>query len=138
MDAEMESIICLDASVLIEYFRKKNKKDTLFAKLALKYTGFIVPVAVHFEIYNGSNPLQKDYWDNLFSDFLILPFTAEISNTAIIIRSQLKTLRTSIEFKDLIIAASALHHNFSLATINERHFNNIKNLHLVTPSSFQF
>ena len=126
----MESMICLDASVLIEYFRKKNKAETLFAKLALKYTGFVVPAIAHFEIYNGSTPLQNQYWDNLFSDFIILPFTADVSITAIKIRRQLKVLR-------IAIAASSLHHNFSLATINEKHFQNIKGLHLVTPSSFQ-
>ena len=133
----MESLICLDASVLIEYFRKKNKAETLFAKLALKYTGFLVPAVAHFKIYNGSTPLQNQYWDNLFSDFIILPFTADISITAIKIRRLLKVLRITIEFKDLTIAASSLHHNFSLATINEKHFHNIKGLHLVTPSSFQ-
>lgn len=133
----MESLICLDASVLIEYFRKKNKAETLFAKLALKYTGFLVPAVAHFKIYNGSTPLQNQYWDNLFSDFIILTFTVYISITAIKIRRQLKVLRVTIEFKDLTIAASSLHHNFSLATINEKHFQNIKGLHLVTPSSFQ-
>ncbi len=133
----MESLICLDASVLIEYFRKKNKAETLFAKLALKYTGFLVPAVAHFKIYNGSTPLQNQYWDNLFSDFIILTFTVYISITAIKIRRQLKVLRITIEFKYLTIAASSLHHNFSLATINEKHFQNIKGLHLVTPSSFQ-
>lgn len=126
----MESLICLDASVLIEYFRKKNKAETLFAKLALKYTGFLVLAVAHFEIYNGSTPRQNQYWYNLFSDFIILPFTADVSITAIKIRRQLKVLR-------IAIAASSLHHNFSLATINEKHFQNIKGLHLVTPSSFQ-
>ncbi len=133
----MESLICLDASVLIEYFRKKNNAETLFAKLALKYTGFLVPAVAHFKIYNGSTPLQNQYWDNLFSDFIILTFTVYISITAIKIRRQLKVLRITIEFKYLTIAASSLHHNFSLATINEKHFQNIKGLHLVTPSSFQ-
>ena len=132
----MESLISLYVSVLIEYFRKKNKAETLFAKLALKYTG-IVPAVAHFKIYIGSTPLQNKYWDNLFSDFIILPFTVYISITAIKIRRQLKVLRITIEFKDLTIAASSLHHNFSLATINEKHFHNIKGLHLVTPSSFQ-
>jgi tRNA(fMet)-specific endonuclease VapC len=137
MDGQMESLICLDASVFIEYFRKKNKAETLFSKLSLKYTGFLVPAVAHFEIYNGCTPLQIRFWDNLFSDFLILPFTAEISLRAVKIRIQLKTLRTTIEFKDLSIVASALHHNFSLATINVKHFENIEGLHLITPSSFE-
>jgi|GEM_PF-5191738 len=36
-----------------------------------------------------------------------------------------------------LIAASSLYYNYSLATINEKHFQNIEGLHLITPSSFQ-
>ena len=46
-------------------------------------------------------------------------------------------LDASVLLKDLTIAASSLYHNFSLATINEKHSQNIKGLHLVTPLSFQ-
>ncbi len=132
----MEGLICLDASVLIEYFRTKKKSETLFAKLSLTYTGFVVPAAAHFEISYGSTPLQTEYWNNLFSDFLILPFTASVSLAAVKIAKQLKANRTIIEFKDLTIAASALQHNLPLATINEKHFKNIDGLDLITPSSF--
>jgi predicted nucleic acid-binding protein len=136
MDGQMEGLICLDASVLIEYFRKKKKRETLFAKLSLTYPGFVVPAIAHFEIYNGSTPLQNEFWNNLFLDFLILPFTASTSLVAIEITKQLKASRTTIEFKDLTIAASALHNNLPLATINERHFKNINGLYIITPSSF--
>ena len=132
----MEGLICIDSSVLIEYFRKKNKTETLFPKLSLQYSGFIIPAVVHFEIYSGSTPQQKVFWDNLFSDFLIIPFTASISNKAISVFKELKILSITIDFKDLMIAASALNHNFPLATLNEKHFNTIKRLELITPSSF--
>lgn len=132
----MEGLICVDASVLIEYFRKKKKSETLFAKLSLTYTGFVVPAAAHSEIYYRSTPLQNAYRNNLFSDFLILPFTAYISLVAVEITKQLKANRTIIEFKDLTIAASALNHNLSLATTNEKHFKNILGLDLITSSSF--
>jgi predicted nucleic acid-binding protein len=136
MDEKMEGLICIDSSVLIEYFRKKNKTETLFAKLSLQYSGFIIPAVVHFEIYSGSTPQQKIFWDNLFSDFLIIPFTASISNKAIFILKYLKIMSVTVVFKDLMIAASALSHNFPLATLNEKHFNKIKGLQLITPSSF--
>ena len=132
----MEGLICIDSSVLIEYFRKKNKAETLLPKLSLKYSGFAVPSVVHFEIYTGSTPQQTEYWNNLFSDFLVLPFTDSISNKAILIMKELKKIRITMEFKDLIIAASASNHNFPLATINEKHFNKIKGLQLITPFSF--
>ena len=133
----MEGLICLDSSVLIEYFRKKNKSETLFPKLSLRYSGFIIPVVVHYEIYSGSTTHQNAFWDNLFADFLLLPFTAPVSNKAISISRELKTRNSIVDFKDLIIAASALNHGFPLATLNEKHFNKIRGLHLVTPSSFR-
>src|SRR6266542_2695849 len=132
----MEGLICIDSSVLIEYFRKKNKAQTLFPKLSLKYSGFVVPSVVHFEIYSGITPYQAAYWNNLFSDFLVLPFTDSISNKAILVLKELKAVRITMEFKDLVIAASALSHNFPLATNNVKHFNNIRGLQLITPSSF--
>lgn len=133
----MEGLICLDSSILIEYFRKKNKSETLFPKLSLRYSGFIIPVAVHFEIFSGSTLQQKVFWDNLFSDFIIIPFTTTISNKAISVLRDLKTQNSIIDFKDLIIASSALNHNFPLATLNEKHFNKIKGLQLITASSFK-
>jgi predicted nucleic acid-binding protein len=132
----MEGLICIDSSVLIEYFRKKNKTQTLFPKLSLNCTGFVVPSVVHFEIYSGITSPQAQYWDNLFLDFLVLPFNDAISSRAVLVLKELKAVRIIMEFKDLIIAASALHHNFPLATINERHFDRIKGLQLITPSSF--
>ena len=48
----------------------------------------------------------------------------------------LKTRRKSIDFKDLIIAASALNNKIPLATINEKHFYNISSLQLITPLSY--
>lgn len=39
----MESeLICLDTSVLIDYFRKTNKKNSFLAELTQKYSHFSV------------------------------------------------------------------------------------------------
>jgi tRNA(fMet)-specific endonuclease VapC len=54
----MEGLVCLDASVLIEYFRNRNKKETFFPLLSLNYPGFVIPAIAHFEIYTGCTPQQ--------------------------------------------------------------------------------
>lgn len=133
----MESIICLDASPLIDYYRKKHKEKTFFYQLTKAYHGFVLPVTSHFEILRGSNPNQHSFWENMFADLLIIPYQPYINETAILIVNQLKTKRKTIDFKDLLIAATSLHYNYSLATINEKHFRDIEGLHLITPSSFQ-
>ena len=49
-----------------------------------------------------------------------------------------KTLRKSgqqLEFKDLIIGATAIQQNLPLATLNEKHFDKLDKLTIVTPFS---
>lgn len=137
MDGEMENIICLDSSTLIDHYRKKIKEKTFFYQLTKSYHGFVLPVTAHFEILVGSNAKQHSFWKNIFDDLLIIPYQPHINETAINILKELKIKRKTIEYKDLLIAATSLHYNYSLATINEKHFQNIEGLHLITPSSFK-
>jgi predicted nucleic acid-binding protein len=136
VDGKMENIICLDASTLIDHYRKKIKDKTFFFHLTNTYTGFVLPVTAHYEILLGSNQNQRVFWDNLFADILLIPYQPYLNETAINITLQLKGKRKTIEFKDLLIAATSLHHHYSLATLNEKHFDDIEGLDLITPRSF--
>ena len=130
----MENLVCLDSSVLIDFFRKKKSSTTLFFKLIqLNFTGFYIPVTVEFEIFYGANQLQLNFWNNLFSDFIVLPLTHQVNMIAISIAKDLKTRNKSIEYKDLVIAATAISAKCSLATLNKKHFENIDGLDLITP-----
>jgi tRNA(fMet)-specific endonuclease VapC len=131
---EIQRLINIDTSVLIEYFRKSEKSNSFFVRLLnKKFQGFLVSVAVHFEIYQGINNLQVNYWDNLFSDFLLLPYNENVNKHSIEVYKQLKKKRRSIEFKDLMIAATAKANKYPLATLNKRHFDQIEGLDLITP-----
>ncbi len=133
----MENIVYLDASPLIDYYRKKVKEKTFFFQLTKNYAGFVLPVTAHFEVLAGSNPTQHLFWGNIFSNLLIIPYQPYINETALNIIKQLKAKRKTIEYKDLLIAATALYYSYSLATINEKHFQYIEGLHLITPTSFK-
>lgn len=134
MAEEIQRLICLDTTVLIDYFRKSKKENSFIFKLIeAEFQGFLVPIVFHFEIYKGANEIQVNYWNNLFADFLIIPYSQIINNESIKIHKQLKLIRKSIEFKDLIIAATAKSNNHPLATINKKHFDNIEGLNLITP-----
>jgi predicted nucleic acid-binding protein len=50
--------------------------------------------------------------------------------------TRLKRIRKSIQFPDLIIAATSRSLNLP-STINERHFKDIEGLDLITPSFFE-
>jgi predicted nucleic acid-binding protein len=48
----------------------------------------------------------------------------------------LKLKRKTIEYKDLMIVPTALQVKYKSATINEKRFQDINGLDLITPSSF--
>ena len=127
----MESnIILLDTSILIDYYRKKDKSKTLLFHLAQTWPLFAVSAVTHFEIYIGALNEQKDFWDRFFLEVTILPFNAETSALAVSIDKELKKERKQIAIPDLFIAATALSNNLPCATLNRRHFSRIKNLQL--------
>ena len=133
----MEGLILLDSSVLIDYFRKINKSKTFFFKLASVYNGFAVPVVIHYEIIKGSNQRQATFWNNIFADIFIFPYTVSTNTHALSIGDELRKKRKSIDFKDLVIASIAVQHQLPLATLNRKHFDNISGLELITPVSFE-
>jgi len=55
-------LILLDTSILIDYFRKKNKRNSDFYQLvaANKYT-YAVSVITEYEIYVGATEDQRDF-----------------------------------------------------------------------------
>ena len=130
-------MICLDSLVLIDYYRKTNKNSSFFFRLTKQYQGFVLPVTAHFEILVGINETQQNFWQNVFSDPLIIPYPPYLNTTAVGIQKKLKEKRKSIDFKDLLIATTAVHYNYQLATINEKHFVHIENLKLITPNDFR-
>lgn len=130
-------IILLDTGILIDYFRKTNKPNSIFHKLVAQYSVFRISVITHFEILRGSNLKQELFWRDILKEIEIVSYFPMINYTALRIRDELKAKRKSISIEDLIIAATAVHLNFPLATLNENHFNSISNLELITPSSLQ-
>ena len=59
----------------------------------------------------------------------VIPFDLKSSYEAIKIYKLLKAKNQMIDLADLFIAATAISHNLTLATLNLRHFNRIPNLH---------
>ena len=125
-------VVLLDTSILIEYYRKKDKSKTTLFSLAKTYPEFVVSTVTHFEIYKGASPDKIDFWNSFFSAIRILPFNAEISAEAVNIDSDLKKKRKQIAIADLFIAATATFHNVPIATLNTKHFERIDKLEVLT------
>lgn len=97
------------------------------------YTDFAVSIITEYEIYVGSKPNQKQFWDNLFQGFTVFPFDKKACQNALEIHQNLKSRNQLIDIPDLFIAATAQINNLSLATINKKHFERIEDLNIIVP-----
>lgn len=123
-------IIALDTSILIDYFRKKNKQKSAFVKLAKEHQGFAISVITRFEVFVGSSDQHQQFWHSFFKNFRTLPLTFECADVAVAISRRLKETNKQISLPDLLIAATAISHSLPLATLNLRHFGRIPELDL--------
>lgn len=128
----MESeVVCLDTSILIDFFRKKKKENSVFYQLTQKYQLFAVSVITEYEIFTGSNKEQQEFWDDFFMKIVVLPFDSETNKIAVNIFKELKSKNKLIEIPDILIAATAMKNNMKLVTLNTKHFERIDDLKLV-------
>lgn len=121
----------LDTSVLIDFFRKKDKDKTYFFKLRATYELLAVSSIPIFEIYSGAHGSQVELWDIFFKDMRIIPFDTDTARLSAKIDLQLKRSNKRIANADLFIASTAIYHNFPCATLNKKHFERINDLQLI-------
>jgi len=93
-----------------------------------------ISVVTYYELLNGL--LYKDAQKQM-ANFLelvnscqILPITTEIAHLAAQIQVELKLNGRIIGHTDVLIGATAIHHNFKIVTNNQAHFTQISNLEL--------
>lgn len=127
-----EHVICLDTSILIDFYRNKDKSKSFFFELAGQFEFFAVSSITEYEIYIRSNIEQDKYWDDFFSKLISIPYTSTANKQAIKINRQLKEISKQIDTPDLMIAASAMVNRLKLATLNPKHFSRIEGLEVIT------
>lgn len=120
-------VVCIDTSVIIDYYRKKNKSKTLFFELTKTYSIFVVSAITEYEIFIGNlNTEQEKFWTDFFERIIVLPLDSETVKFAVEIYRQLKSKNKLIDIPDILIAASAIKNNVSFATLNKKHFERIE------------
>lgn len=124
-------VVLLDTSVLIDYFRKKDKSKTRFLQIADHFSAFKISVITEYEIYSGSGSLQADYWNEFLRHVSVIPLDSFAVQTAVKLNNDLKRTRNQIDIADLFIAATAVSLNIPVCTLNKRHFDRIESLQLV-------
>lgn len=126
-----DKIILLDTSILIELFRKTDKTNSRFVKLAVEGFEFQISAITEYEIYSGATVSQLPFWNQLLKKLEVLAFDKEVVKHAVLLNNQLKQKRKQIALADLFIAATAVSNGLSLATLNKKHFERIDALKII-------
>lgn len=127
-----DELILLDTSILIDYFRKKNKKSSEFYQLVVaKRYAFAVSVITEYEIYVGATEDQKEFWDKFFARIRLIEFDSRCAKEAVEIQKELKKNNKMIAIPDLLIGATAKSKGLRIATKNTDHFQRIADLQII-------
>ena len=126
-----DSRVLTDTSVLIDFLRKKDKRDSALWKIRDKNECFMSSITL-FELKCGiKTERHSSDIENLLKWIGTIPFddeTAEISSN---IYQHLKGGKGLIEMRDIFIAATAIAQNLCVATLNNKHFERITDLRLL-------
>lgn len=122
--------ILVDSSILIDFLRQENKKDTLFFNLTQNYNQIFISIITHAELHSGRGIWEKSKvrfeLKKLLEGIEILPLKVDISEKAGKIRA-----KYGINLLDAIIAATAILTKLDFVTLNIKDFKMIRGLKLL-------
>ena len=126
-----DKIVLVDTSILIDYYRKTDKEKSVWIALIRQEYSFVISVVTKYEIYSGATQNQLIFWNSIFQQLSVISFDESCVDTSVKINTNLKRKRKQIDMADLFIAATAVTHNFKLATLNKKHFDRIEELNII-------
>jgi len=126
-----DNTIMVDTSILIDYYRKSDKENSVWIGLVRQGYSFVISSITKYEIYSGATQGQLIFWDKILQAVQVIPFDEFAVNTAVEINAGLKLKRKQIDIADLFIAATALVNDLAIATLNRKHFERIDKLKIV-------
>ena len=126
-----DKIIMVDTSILIDYYRKSDKANSVWVALVRQGYKFVISAITKYEIYSGATMSQLDFWNSILQAIEVIPFDENAVNTAVTINATLRQKRKQIDLADLFIAATAIANDLHLATLNRKHFERIDRLNVV-------
>jgi predicted nucleic acid-binding protein len=128
----MAVMISLDSSVLIDFFRLRDKKRSLYQMLHKEHNEFAISAIAKYEVVIGAKRDELDTWADEFKNMTFLETNDDVVLAAREIYMQLKRDNKLIEARDIIIAATAIVYRMPLATLNHNHFSRIDGLDIIT------
>ena len=126
-----DKIVLTDTSILIDFFRKTDKANSVLINLFDQEYDFTISSITFYEIYSGTATNQLSFWRNLLQKTKVLVFDDNVAQAAIDINNELKRKLKQIEMADLFIAATAIANKLPFATLNKKHFERIDGLVII-------
>lgn len=123
----MDQKICLDTSACISIINKKDPYRYILDKIF--YSKVYVTTISVFELFLRKT--NTNQIENFIKDFEILNFDNMAARKSSEILKILKNDGIMIEIRDLFIASTAIANNCTLATLNKKHFESIRELKLL-------
>jgi tRNA(fMet)-specific endonuclease VapC len=132
--------LLIDSSVLITVERSGGNLDELLSSLIndepLAIAAITASELLH-GVYRAENPSRRmrreAYAENVFDRIAIIPFDLEIARVYAQAQVQLILAGQTIGTHDLLIAATALTHDYAVLTDNVRDFNRVPGLQVRRP-----
>ena len=126
-----DKVILVDTSILIDYYRKTDKSNTIWMGLVKQGYEFVISAITKYELYSGATESQLTFWNDVLQIISVIPFDSSCVDTAVTINQQLKRKRKQIAIADLFIAATAVTIGLPVATLNKKHFERVDELIIV-------
>lgn len=123
--------VLADTSLLIDYLRIADKPNSQFIQLFKNHNLHISVISV-FELLNGATTESKmSDIKKLCKNLGIIDFDLPCAEKASEIYRELKSRNKMIEFRDILIGATALVHDIPIATLNVKHFERISGIQII-------
>lgn len=126
-----DKVILVDTSILIDYYRKTDKANTIWMGLVNQGYEFVISAITKYELFSGATESQLTFWNEVLQIISVIPFDSGCVDTAVAINQQLKRKRKQIAIADLFIAATAVTIGLPIATLNKKHFERVDELIIV-------
>lgn len=121
--------ILVDSAVVVDFLRVKNRDSTLLQSLANQKYKLFISIITHVELYAGKSIWQskvaRKELELILSGLEILKLEEKTSKKAGELRAHY-----DIGIADAIVAATAISNKLTLATLNVKDFQKIKDLKL--------
>ena len=97
-----DKITLVDSSVLINYYRKTDKANSVCVNLVRQRYKFAISAITKYEIYSGATQSQSGFWDSVLQAIEVIPFHEACVNTVVDVNAALKRKRKQIDLAGFI------------------------------------